>query len=148
MPQSLSKVYIHLVCSTKNREGNILMKYREEMFRYIAGALNEMNCNAIAVGGEKDHIHALFCLSRTKTLSDVVRDLKTNSGKWMKEKLGCNFLWQSGYGVFSVSQSTVEQVVKYIKNQQEHHKKISFQEEYISFLKAYGIYYDEKYVWD
>ncbi|MDD4534776.1 MAG: IS200/IS605 family transposase, partial [Prevotella sp.] len=140
--------YIHLIFSTKNREPNIVPRYREEMFKYIAGALDDMGCSAIFVGGMDDHIHALFCLSRTKTISDVVRDVKANSTKWMKEKLGCNFMWQNGYAVFSVSQSMVEKVRHYIENQSEHHKKKSFQDEYRDFLKSYGISYDENYVWN
>jgi len=148
MPQSLSKIYLHLVFSTKHREANILPQFRGEMFSYIAGTLDNHGCATIIVGGTADHIHALFCMSRTRTISDIVREVKTNSTKWYKERLHCSFCWQLGYGVFSVSQSRVEDVRTYIARQEEHHRHKTFQEEYRAFLESYGIRYDERYVWD
>lgn len=148
MPQSLSKIYIHLVFSTKNREANILPQFREEMFSYIAGTLDSLGCATIIVGGTADHVHALFCMSRTRTVSDVARDVKANATKWYKERLRCAFGWQLGYGAFSVSQSKVETVRRYIASQEEHHRYKTFQEEYREFLESYGITYDERYVWD
>lgn len=148
MPQSLSRIYIHLIFSTKNRERNILPRFSDGLFKYMAGVFNQMGCPAIIVGGTSDHVHVLFCLSRTCTISEIVKEVKTSSTKWYKEKLGCEFSWQNGYGVFSVSKSKVEAVERYISNQEEHHRHKSFKEEYLAFLKSYGIDYDERYVWD
>jgi len=148
MPQSLSKIYLHVIFSTKNREADILPQHREEMFSYIAGALDNLGCPTVIVGGTSNHIHALFCMSRTKTVSDIVREVKASATKWYKEKLRCNFQWQQGYGVFSVSQSKADVVRQYIANQEEHHRHKTFQEEYREFLTSYGLTYDERYVWD
>ena len=105
---------------------------------------------AICVGGIANHVHLLFILSRTNTLADIVRLLKSNSSKWINEHNGLlnQFCWQDGYGAFSVSQSQVKKVVDYIENQETHHHTKTFKEEYKQLLDAYGIGYDEKYMWD
>ena len=95
-----------------------------------------------------DHIHALFCMNRNKTVSEIVRIIKTSSTIWYRQKIGTNFHWQAGYGGFSVSQSQVKKVVEYIADQENHHKRKSFQEEFRGLLDAHGIEYDEKYLWD
>jgi len=148
MPQSLSKIYLHLIFSTKNRERNILPQHKNELFSYLAGTLNGLGCTTIIVGGMPDHVHLLFAMCTTKGVSDIVRDVKANATRWYKQRLGCNFAWQQGYGVFSVSQSKVDVVRNYISRQEEHHRKKTFQEEYREFLESYKIKYDEKYVWD
>ena len=150
MPQSLSKVYIHLVFSTKGRTDTLPKTHLKEVHAYLAQILNNNNCTAICVGGIANHVHLLFVLSKTNTLADIVRLLKSNSSKWINERNGClrHFGWQDGYGAFSVSQSQVQKVVDYIENQETHHHKKTFQEEYKQLLDAYGIGYDEKYMWD
>ena len=120
------------------------------MHRYLATTLREQDCETLIVNGVEDHIHALFALSRTHSIASVVKDIKRTSSSWVKDlspKLA-KFYWQAGYGAFSVSQSNLKEVVRYIENQEEHHRRVSFQDEYLAFLRAYGIEYDERYVWD
>jgi putative transposase len=150
MPQSLSSLLTHLVFSTKNREALLTGEVAQQIHPYLVGVLNGVGCPSIQVGGVSDHVHLFFRLSRTRTIAEIVEALKTSSSKWIKTK-GSNFAsfhWQSGYGAFSVSQSDADAVVAYIQNQPEHHKRVSFQEEYRRFLDRYQIAYDERYVWD
>ncbi|MHA3770947.1 IS200/IS605 family transposase [Verrucomicrobiota bacterium sgz303538] len=150
MPQSLSRVLIHLVFSTRQREPVLSSAIQRELHPYLGGVLNENDCPAIEVGGERDHVHMLFGISRTLTIAQLVEKVKTSSSKWLKTKepqFGA-FHWQHGYGAFSVSQSDAERVIAYIRNQEEHHRKMSFQEEYRKLLERYRIQYDERYVWD
>lgn len=150
MPQSLNKIYIHIVFSTKNREPLISKEIKEELFSYLGGICKGLESNPIQVGGYRDHIHILCLLSKKITLIKLVEEIKKNSSKWIKTKGKEfeNFYWQSGYGAFSVNPSEIEVVKKYIENQEEHHKVKSFQEEYRAFLKKYNVEYDEQYVWD
>ncbi len=155
MAQSLSNVLLHLIYSTKNREKFLAEKpLRNELYAYMSSALNSMGCNCIIAGGTSDHIHILFVMSRTESISDVVKHTKKETSKWIKTKsfdynlLLNKFAWQSGYGVFSVSASQRNTVISYIKSQEEHHEKISFKEEFLAFLKKYEIKYNEKYLWD
>ena len=150
MPQSLSSLLIHIVFSTKNREPWLVGDVSAEIHPYLVGVLNHVGCPSIQVGGVRDHVH-LFCrLSRTKSLAEVVETVKTSSSKWIKTKGNefQGFHWQSGYGAFSVSQSNADAVIAYIRNQPEHHKRVSFQEEYRRILERYNVAYDERYVWD
>jgi REP element-mobilizing transposase RayT len=152
MPQSLTAIFIHLVFSTKNREPVLLPEILGKLHAYVAGTLNGMGCHSIQVGGIADHVHALFALSRTMALADVVKEIKMSTSKWIKENgrwLGANsFYWQAGYGAFSVSVSNLDAVQTYIKNQEEHHRKLSFQDEMRKFFKRHKTEYDERYVWD
>lgn len=152
MPQSLSKVIVHIVFSTKNHNPWLSDSgIRSELFAYIAVLLkNEVDSSAIIINGVEDHIHILCLLSRKFAIMDVIKKVKTESSKWAKkqgEKYR-DFHWQSGYGVFSVSQSKVEHVKRYISNQEEHHKIISFQDEFRALCQKHGIAIDEQYVWD
>ncbi len=136
--------------STKNREPWLDGKVASEIHPYLVGVLNNIGCPSLQVGGVADHVHLFFRLARTKTVAEVVEAVKTSSSKWIKTKgpeFG-NFHWQSGYGAFSVSQSDSEAVVTYIQNQPEHHRMVTFQEEYRRFLDRYQVAYDERYVWD
>jgi putative transposase len=151
MPQSLAKLYVHLVFSTKGRfpflKDDAL---RVELHAYLATVLLNLDCPAVLINSVDDHVHILFKLHRTVTVAKAVEDVKKSSSKWLKSKsprMG-NFAWQAGYGAFSVSESNVPSVVHYIRGQQEHHRIKSFQEEYREFLEKHGIEYDEKYVWD
>jgi len=149
MPQSLSQVMIHLVFSTKNREPFINQTIQDRLHGYILGILGQMKCPSIQTGGVADHVHILFVLGRTTTQAEVVEEVKKSLSKWMKADGGVpNFSWQKGYGVFPVSESHREKVIDYIKNQEEHHRTITFQEEYRKLLEKYRIPFDEKYVWD
>jgi putative transposase len=150
MPQSLAKVYLHITFSTKYRQPMIKSDVENELHKYLASIGRANDSPSIAINGVSDHIHILCVLSRKITISKLVEELKKSSSKWIKTK-GSNykdFYWQNGYGVFSVSQSGVDVVKKYIQNQKEHHKKKSFQEEYLDLLKKYDMEYDTKYLWD
>jgi REP element-mobilizing transposase RayT len=150
MGQSLVKNYIHIVFSTKHRQSLILPSIETELFSYLGGICNNLECHVLKVGGYKDHIHVLCMLSKKIALMKLVEQLKSNSSKWIKTKGDDfkNFYWQDGYGAFSVNPSEVEIVINYIANQHEHHSKKTFQDEYKAFLKKYEVSYDERYVWD
>jgi putative transposase len=151
MPQSLARVLLHFVFSTKNRYPFLADKnIRNELHAYLGGTCNELECPVLIVGGAADHVHVLCAISRNLSIAKVVGEIKRGSSKWIKTKgrMLKKFAWQNGYGVFSVGQSEVERVRQYIEAQEEHHKKKTFQDEYRSFLKEYGVSYDERYVWD
>ena len=150
MPQSLANLYIHLFFSTKHREALITDEVRPQLHAYMATVLANLKSPAVLINSVDDHIHLLFQLHRTVTLSKAVEEVKKSSSKWIKtQETGFqSFAWQSGYGAFSVSESNTGQVAHYIKNQQEHHKKTTFQEEYRQFLDRHNIEYNEQYVWD
>lgn len=147
MAQSLSKILVHLIFSTKNRERLIGDDIRDELHRYIAAVLKEMDSPAILINSVEDHIHILFSLSKNYAIKQIVEEAKKASSKWIKQKGSdyMGFYWQNGYGAFSVSQSSVPDVEKYIANQKEHHKRKTFQEEYREFLERYEIEYDERF---
>ena len=150
MPQSLSSILIHLVFSTKHREPFITPEIEADLHDYMGGIFRRCECPSLLIGGTADHIHALFVLSRTKTVASVVEDVKSSSSKWIKAKGGLwqNFYWQAGYGAFSVSQSGLEKVKSYIANQKQHHGQTTFQDEYRLLCQKYGVEIDERYVWD
>ena len=150
MPQSLSRILIHLVFSTKDRRRVLTPAIRVELHPYLAGTLDNIDCPSLQVGGVEDHVHLTFGLSRTRTIADVVESVKTSSSKWIKTKSDefAGFHWQRGYGAFSVSESDAEAVVTYIRNQEKHHHRTTFQEEYRRLLERYRVAYDERYVWD
>ena len=150
MSQSLSFVVIHLVFSTKNREPFLTPKIEAELHPYMATIFRESKSPSLAIDGTTDHVHILFSLARVVTIADIVEEVKTSSSKWIKTKGRefSNFHWQRGYGAFSIGQSNVAALRGYIERQKEHHKRVTFQDEYRKFLKAYGIDYDEKYVWE
>jgi len=150
MAQSLSKIYVHLIFSTKGREQTVPDEVRPELHAYLAGTLKGLDCVPIEINSEPDHSHVLLLLTRTVALSDVVGQIKKSSNDWLRKQgpQFADFFWQAGFGAFSVSQSQVEDVRAYIRNQREHHRVKSFQEELRAFLKAYEVDFDERYVWD
>lgn len=149
MPQSLSRVLIPLVFSTKNREPLIHADIRPRLHGYIIGILNQLKSPSLQVGGVEDHIHILCALRRTISQADLVEEVKKGSSKWMKVAGDVpDFYWQAGYGAFSVGEPQVEQLVNSIRNQEEHHRKVTFQAEYRRVLDRYNIPYDERYVRD
>lgn len=150
MPQSLAQLHIHLVFSTKNRATWINNEVRNALHAYMASVLSNLKCVPILINSVEDHVHLLFDLARTVSISQCVEDLKKASSKWIKTLSPelAEFSWQSGYGVFAVSQSNVESVRDYIARQREHHEKKSFQDEYRHLLERHKIVFDERYVWD
>ncbi len=150
MPQSLSNILIHLIWSTKDRRPWLASGIREKTFAFLAGAVRQCDCEAYRVGGVADHVHLAVRLSRTLSIADLVKELKTSSSKWVKttlDSLGV-FAWQQGYGAFSVGMSQKDALIDYIDTQEEHHRTRTFQDEYRDFLTKYEIEYDERYVWD
>ena len=150
MPQSLSRVIVHGIFSTKDRVPNLNPEIHPELFAYLAAILNSEGHEVIKVGGHIDHVHALFGLSRTMTIADTIQVVKTSSSKWIKTK-GLSyqgFAWQHGYAAFGVSESNVDAAVRYISNQDIHHVGHSYQDEFRALMKKHGIDIDEMYVWD
>jgi REP element-mobilizing transposase RayT len=150
MAQSVSSILIHLVFSTKNREPFITPAIETELHPYMAKIFRELNSPSLSIDGTSDHVHILFSLARVITVATLVEEIKTNTSKWIKTKGRefRNFHWQRGYGAFSIGQSNVSALKRYIRAQKQHHRRVTFQDEYRKFLKAYGIDYDERYVWD
>ncbi len=150
MPQSLSAVYIHLVFSTKPRQPFLHDEsLRKDLHSFLGGTSKSLECPPLLVGGVEDHVHLLARFGRTITQAEWVKELKRVSNLWLKEKGGlANFEWQGGYADFSVSQSNLEQVKKYIVNQKEHHRKVSFQDEVRALLTKHQLDWDERYIWD
>ena len=150
MPQSLIKNYIHIVYSTKDRQPLIDKGIHHELYAYIGGICKNLECNPIIIGGHIDHIHLLCLLSQKVPLMKLLEETKSHSSKWIKTKGKCysNFYWQNGYGAFSINPTEVEVVKNYIQNQEEHHSRKTFQQEYRMFLDKYQVKYDERYVWD
>ena len=150
MPQSLSSILVHLIFSTKNREPFISTAIEQELHPYMAKIFRELRSPSLTIGGTDDHVHILFSLGRTIEVAELVKEVKSESSKWIKSKGKEfeNFYWQRGYGAFSIGQSQVTAVKRYIARQKVHHQRVTFQDEYRKFLKSYGIDYDERYVWD
>src|SRR5258706_1589919 len=132
MSQSLSSVLVHLVFSTKNREPFITPTIEPELHPYLATIFRELKSPSLAIDGISDHVHILFSLARVVTIADIVEEVKTNTSKWIKTKGRefRNFHWQRGYGAFSIGQSNVSSLKRYIRNQKKHHQRITFQDEY------------------
>jgi putative transposase len=150
MPQSLARVLVHLVFSTKNRLPVLAPEIRAELHPYISVVLNNDGCTSLRVGGIEDHVHLFFALSRTRTISQIVENVKTSSSKWLKTRSVAlaNFHWQNGYGIFSVSQSHADAVVEYILRQEEHHRNEAFQDEVRRLYKEGNMPFDERFMWD
>ena len=150
MPQSLSAVYVHLVFSTKNRQPFLRgREIRLRLHSQLGGISKTLGCAPILTGGVEDHVHMLARFGRTITQADWVKELKRVSNLWLKEQCGLrDFEWQGGYADFSVSQSNLEQVRRYIAQQEEHHRKTGFQDELRALLKRHCIEWDERFIWD
>ena len=152
MPQSLAKVVVHIVFSTKDRRLYLReIELRRELYAYMATILKEnVDSPALLIGGVEDHIHALVNLSRRFAIMNVIQEMKTETSKWLKSKSSdtAGFAWQSGYGAFSVSESNIEQAKRYIANQEKHHKEMTFQDEFREFCKRHNVELDERYAWD
>jgi len=150
MPQSLSKVILHISFSTKNREAWLDPSVRPRMHAYLATICRDLNGDFVHVGGVSDHVHIVTTLPRTLSQAQFVEQIKKTSSKWMKgvDADYRGFFWQKGYAAFSVSPSQLDAVLEYVDTQQEHHRTRTFQEEYRELLHRHGIDFDERYVWD
>ena len=151
MPQSLSAVYIHLVFSTKNRRPFLRdPALRASLHAYLGEISNRLDCQPVIAGGAEDHVHLLARFGRTITQAEWVKELKRVSNQWLKEQDAAlaDFEWQAGYGAFSVSQSNLEPVRAYIADQEQHHHKLTFQDELRALLRKHDMDWDERYVWD
>ncbi len=150
MPQSLSKVYVHITFSTKYRVNLIDKKIESPLFNYIGGVCKGLECNPIQVGGYQNHIHILCILSKKITQSKLLEETKKQSSRWIKTQGPAynNFYWQDGYGIFSVNPRQIDRVSNYIKNQEVHHSKKTYKKEFIELLNKNNVEYDERYLWD
>ncbi|HOY40908.1 MAG TPA: IS200/IS605 family transposase [Chitinophagales bacterium] len=150
MPGTFSQIYIQVVFAVKGRENLISKEWKEDLHKYIAGIIKGKGQKSIIVNGMPDHIHAFIGLRPAMSISDLVRDIKNNSSNFINDNkfVKGKFSWQEGYGAFSYSHSHIENVYQYILNQEEHHKKKTFKDEYIDFLTKFNVDYDEKYLFD
>lgn len=148
MPQSLATVLVHAVFSTKDRTPWLTPELRQELHPYVVGVLANIGCPSIQTGGVEDHVHLLFQLSRTMSLAQVIERTKTSTSNWLKTKGPTDFAWQAGYGAFSVGPAEVDRIVAYIKSQEEHHRRVTFQDELRGLLRESGMDFDERYLWD
>lgn len=150
MPQSLTKLYTHLIFSTKGRQSFLDDEIRPRVHAYLATVVRDLDSPWVVVGGVVDHVHILFDLGKMRAPVEFVEQAKRESSKFIKT-LGAsyrNFYWQRGYGMFSVGPAQRDEAEEYVRNQEEHHRAKSFQEEFRAFLNRYGVAYDEQYVWD
>jgi putative transposase len=140
-------ILLHFIFSTAGRLPLIEAKFRDQLFAYMGGIAREIRGTALIINGTADHVHMLVRVRPAQSAAEFVRTVKANSSGWVREKWSRDFAWQTGYGVFSVSESSAAAVTKYIARQEEHHRKHSFQEEFVVFLKKNNVAYDEKYIW-
>jgi REP element-mobilizing transposase RayT len=140
MPHTYTNLLVHVIFSTKDRNPYLDADLRPRLFPYMGGILREMNVTPLAINGPADHVHGLLALPATASIADAMRVLKTNSSRWIHEQWPQRrgFAWQAGYGAFSVSRSNVEEVERYIARQEEHHRHVTFQEEFVAFLERHG----------
>jgi REP element-mobilizing transposase RayT len=150
MAGAYTQLYIQVVFAVKGRENLIAKTWKDELHKYISGIITNKEQKSIIVNGMPDHIHAFIGLKPSMKISDLVRDIKNNSSNFINEKrfVRGKFSWQEGYGAFSYSHSHIEHVYNYILNQEEHHKKRSFREEYLELLNRFEIEYNEKYLFE
>lgn len=151
MPHSYTNLLYHLVFSTKDRRPLIDETLRPRLYEYLGGTIRGMGGVALEIGGIADHVHLLVKLRQDRAVSNILRDLKANSSGWVNEhelSQASRFAWQVGYGAFTVSKSQVEKVRQYIRNQETHHRKTTFEEEFIALLQTHGIAYDPEHLWE
>jgi REP element-mobilizing transposase RayT len=150
MPQSFAQLLVHIIFSTKDRVPLISADVRPRLYPYLGATLQASGCEPVQIGGTEDHVHIACILSKNHAPSQIIEDIKKNSSKWIKgvDRRFEGFYWQRGYGMFAVSPSHLAVLRAYISRQEEHHKKVSFQEELRRILKKYGVKCDERYMWD
>lgn len=150
MAHTFTNLLTHIIFSTKDRAPIIEVELKPELHAYLGGMVREIKGKAYSINGTIDHVHLLVSLPPTLALSEAMKVIKANSSRWVSGKWSGrkNFGWQTGYGAFSVSRSNVATVIRYIDNQEEHHRKMTFKEEFLEFLSKHGIEYDEHYIWE
>lgn len=150
MPNTYTNLLYHVVFSTKHRELTIKQDFQQDLYAYIGGIVRGEGGMLLEIGGMPDHVHLLIKLKPSIALSQILQHIKGNSSKWLNEEKieQQNFHWQEGFSAFTVSESQVEHVRHYIRNQEEHHRKLSFQDELRALLIKHGIEFDERYLWD
>ena len=150
MANTYTQISIHAVFAVKARENIITKEWRDDLHKYISGIISDEGAKSLAVGGWKDHVHVLFGLQPVLSISELLKKIKANSSRWINEQhfVEGKFQWQEGYGAFSYSRSQRDPVIKYIMNQEEHHRKQTFKEEYLAMLKNFKVEYDEKYLFE
>jgi REP element-mobilizing transposase RayT len=150
MSNTYTQIHIQFVFAVKYRNGLIHFSFKQELYQYISGIIKANNHKLLAINGMSDHLHILIGMRPSQSVSDLIQNIKSNSSKWINEKkfLKVKFEWQEGYGAFSYSKSHVQNVIRYIQNQEKNHKVKSFNEEYLDFLNAFEIDYDERYVFN
>ena len=148
MANTYTQLYIQIVFSVKGRQNLIQKNWKDELYKYICGIISNKEQKVYAIGGISDHIHILLSIKPNTTISDLVRDIKANSSKWINEKRFINgkFEWQEGFGAFSYAQSQLNHVISYINNQEQHHQRKTFKDEYLDLLQKFNVQYDEKYL--
>jgi REP element-mobilizing transposase RayT len=148
MPNTYTQIYIHIVFSVKGRANLISSVWKERLYQYISGIIRANNQKTMIINGVSDHIHILIGMNATCSISELVRDIKSNSSKWINDMrfIRTKFEWQTGFGAFSVSPHFISTIINYIQKQEEHHRKKSFREEYVAFLKDANIEYNENYL--
>jgi len=147
MAQTLVQMFVHVVFSTKNRAEMIALEIETELFAYIGGLIKELKGKPIIINGMSDHVHLLISLPPTVDVAEAMRFVKANSSRWITQKFGKPFEWQKGYGAFSVSRSNVDAVVKYIQNQEQHHRKFDFRTEFVGLLRKNDVDFDDQFLW-
>ncbi len=149
MASTLTNLLYHIVFSTKGRAPLISDDIKEPLYKYMAGIIRNQGGKTIEIGGMPDHVHCLARFPARKSVSEMLRAIKSDSSSWVnQEKPSDRFAWQTGYGAFTVSQSQVENVAHYIRTQEEHHRERSFQTEFLNLLKKHDVEFDERYLWD
>lgn len=150
MANTYTQMYIQIVFAVKRRQNLIQKNWKDELNKYICGIVNGKGQKVYAIGGVEDHIHILVSIKPNIAISDLVRDIKANSSKWINENefVRGKFQWQEGFGAFSYAQSQLDNVIAYINNQEQHHQKKTFKDEYLTLLQKFDIEYDEKYLFD
>ena len=150
MANTYTKIYIQVVFAVKFRKNFIGKEWKEELYKYICGTVNGKKQKVYAINGVSDHIHILLSMKPDIALSDLVRDIKTSSTNWINTKnfVPEKFRWQEGFGAFSYSESHLDRVIRYINNQEKHHEKKSFKDEYLGLLNRFNVEYDEKYIFE
>ncbi|PZR24503.1 MAG: IS200/IS605 family transposase [Flavobacterium psychrophilum] len=148
MANTYSQIHLQFVFAVKHRDSLIRSQWKEELYLYISGIIEKQGHKLLAINGMPNHIHIFIGMRPNQSVSDLLQDIKRNSSLWINQKGFVNgkFEWQEGYGAFSYGKSQVKAVIDYIENQENHHKKISFREEYIDFLQKFEIEYDERYI--
>jgi putative transposase len=150
MAHSFVSGLFHCTFSTKGRRKIITPDLQDRLWPYMGGIAQENGLTALSIGGVEDHIHLLLAISSTMSIAKAIQQIKGGSSKWIHETFPKhrNFSWQEGYGAFSIGISQINRTISYIQSQSEHHRKLSFQEEFLQILKKHGIKYEERYIWD